>query len=129
MAQENTDMNSGFVHVVYQKDFTMWDYDPGLYDRIVYFDKSCSPIKRMAIHICCPPSFFIKIIKPIMNALMDKPTQARYVVHDVPENQLLDVLSGYGIYKEMLPTEIGGTVQFDQAECIANRRAAELMEI
>jgi hypothetical protein len=44
---------------------------------------------------------------------------------DVPDSQLLGILSDYGILKEMLPTKMGGTVQLNQAEWIANRRAAE----
>jgi hypothetical protein len=53
--------------------------------------------------------------------MLDKRNLAHIVVHDVPESQLLDVLSDYGIHKELLPTEMGGTVKLDQA--------AELIEI
>jgi CRAL/TRIO domain len=129
MAQENKDMNSSFVLVELAKDITIWDYDPRLHDRIIYFDKACWPVKCIASHICCAPSIFLKIIKPIINALMGKRNRARQLLHDVPESQLLEVLSDYGIHKEMLPTEMGGTVELDQAEWIAKRRAAELMEI
>ena len=37
-------------------------------------------------------------------------------LHDVPKTQLLDVLSNYGIHKEMLPTEMGGTIEIGQDE-------------
>jgi hypothetical protein len=47
-------------------------------------------------------------------------------MHDVPESQVPDILSDYGILKKMLPSELGGTVQLDQAAWIACRRAAEL---
>ena len=46
-----------------------------------------------------------------------------------PERQLPDILSDYGIHVDMLPTGMGGSIHLDQAEWIANRRAAELMEI
>ena len=129
MARENKDSKSGFVLVELAKDITIWDYDPRLHDQIIYFDKACWPVKAVASHICYTPSVFLKIIKPIIYALMDKHGRARQRLHDVPESQLLDVLSNYGIHKEMLPTEMGGTVQLGQAEWITNRRAAELMEI
>jgi hypothetical protein len=70
----------------------------------------------------------VNIGKPMIYALMDKDTRSRTLFHAVPESQILDVLSGYGILKDMLPTKMGGTVRFDQAEWIANRRAAELQE-
>jgi CRAL/TRIO domain len=129
MAQENTDMDSGFVIVNFLKDFTIWDYDHGLYDRIIYFDKNCWPVKIIAAHLCCPPSIFAKIIKPVAYPLLDKHRRSRILIHDVLESQVPDVLSSYGICEDMLPTEIGGTVQLDHAEWIANRRAAELKEI
>jgi hypothetical protein len=40
-----------------------------------------------------------------------------------------DGLSDYRILKEILPTEVGGTVLLDQADWLSNRRAAELKEI
>jgi hypothetical protein len=126
MALGNTDFQSGVVWVIWNKDMTIWDYDRRLHDRIVDFDKNCWPVKRIASHICCPPSFFIKTIKPIIFYLMDKYARSRVLFHDVPESQLLDVLSDYGIHKEMLSTGMGGTVQLDQAEWIAERRALEL---
>jgi hypothetical protein len=107
----------------------MWDYDHGLTNRLSYLVQSCWPVKRMASHLCCAPWVFVKTIKPIIDALQDKHTRCRKLVHDVPESQLLDVLSDYGILKEMLPTEMGGTIVFDQAEWIASQRAAELKEI
>jgi hypothetical protein len=60
---------------------------------------------------------------------MDKHARSRRLFHDVPESQLLDVLSDYGILKEMLPIERGGTVRLNQSEWIAHRRAAELKDI
>jgi hypothetical protein len=38
-------------------------------------------------------------------------------------------LSGYGIRKEALPTDMGGSITLEQAEWIADCRALELDEI
>jgi hypothetical protein len=130
VAQENTDRSSGVIFVNWVKDSTMWDYDHGLYDGIIYFSMNCWPIKMIACHNCCAPaSIFDKMIKRITKALMDRHTRSRVLEHDVPESQILDVLSHYGIMKDMLPTEMGGTIELNQAEWIASRRAAELEEI
>jgi hypothetical protein len=64
-----------------------------------------------------------------MFSVMDKHARSRTLFHDVPESQLLDVLSDYGILKEGLPTEMGGAILLDQAEWMASRRTAELGEI
>ena len=128
-AQENADVQRGSVLIVWEKDITVWDYDQKLYDRSLHFSKNCWPVKRLATHICCPPWIDVKLFKPILFALMDKHTRSRVLHHDVPESQLLDVLSDYGILREVLPTEMGGTLRFDQAEWIASRRAVELGEI
>jgi hypothetical protein len=68
----------------------------------------------------------LNFAKPILYSLMGKHIRSRMLLHDFPENELLGVLSEYGIPMNVLPTEMGGTLQFNQAEWIANRRATEL---
>ena len=53
-----------------------------------------------------------------MMALTDKRARARTIVHDVPENTIINVLSSYGILKHMLPTVMGGDLVFDQSQWI-----------
>jgi len=49
-------------------------------------------------------------------------------VYNVRESEIIDVLSGYGILKYMLPTEMGGTLVVNQREWMANRWAIEIEE-
>jgi len=52
------------------------------------------------------------------------------VIHDgVPESEIVDALSQYGILQHMLPTEMGGTLQLDLSEWIAYRRSVEMEAI
>jgi hypothetical protein len=127
LAQTNNDTRSGYVLVCFLKDCSMWDFDLTLYGQIIYFDNECWPVRRIATHICSPPSFFIKVIQPVTLALAGKYGRFRRLCHE--ESNLLDSLSECGILKEMLPTEMGGTVRLDQADWIATRRAVELKEI
>jgi hypothetical protein len=129
ISQENTDIQSGYAMIVWDKEFTIWDFDRRLYERMTYFDMNCWPVKKYATHVCLPSWITVNIIKPILYNLIDKNARSRILFHYVPESQILDVLSNYGILKKMLPTEMGGTVWLNQAEWIANRRAAELGEI
>lgn len=62
-------------------------------------------------------------------ALKKKTTRSRTLFHDVPESEILDVLAEYGILKNMLPTEMGGTVVLNQREWMANRWAIEIEEL
>ena len=65
----------------------------------------------------------------ILSAAADKQSRARMLFHTVPENELLSILSGYGLQHDMLPTDIGGSLEFHMSEWIENRRANELEEI
>jgi len=95
-----------------------------------YFNQHCWPTRSLASHVCCPRMLLMRVLKPFMFALMSKEGRSRLQIHaGVPESEILDVLSRYGITKEMLPTEMGGTVRLNMSEWIAQRRAIEMEEI
>jgi hypothetical protein len=129
MAQTNIGHQPGFVVVNWAKHLTMWEYDHTLYDGIVLFDRTSWPLKILANHVCCPPWIVVNVIQPLLNAVCDKRLRDRKLEHNVAESQILNVLSSYGIMKDMLPTQMGGTIELSQSEWIANRRAVELEEI
>jgi len=83
-------------------------------------------MKAAACHNCCPPSVVVRIMKPIMGALMDSRTRLRLMHHDASESELIKILSEYGIQKDVLPSEMGGSYEFNPYEWIASRRAAEM---
>jgi hypothetical protein len=116
MAQINTDKGSAIIAVNWVKVMSMWDYDHRFWDRINYFNRNCWPVKIIANHTCFPAWIMANIIKPIINATMDKNAQSCMLEHDVPESEILNILSSYGISKGMLPTEMGGTVVLNKDE-------------
>jgi hypothetical protein len=128
-SQENTDVRSGVVYIIWDRDSTIWDFDYKLQSRLTYLDRSCWPVKLVAAHPCCSPGFVIRMTKPIIYALMDKQTRSRTMIHDVPDSQILQDLFTYGIMNDMLPTVMGGTIQLNQSEWISKRRALEIDEI
>lgn len=75
--------------------------------------------------MCCSPES-IAPLKSVLFGAMDTASRARMIFHPVSssESELLSVLAEYGIEKEMLPKDIGGTLKLDQKEWIAKRRAA-----
>jgi len=125
----NDDIDSGFVNLVWFKNTNIFDYDAKVYDPMTYFERSAWPIRKCSSHVCCPDSYTLRILKPIVFATKDKEARARTLFHTVPEGQLLSVLSNYGLEKDMLPTDVGGSMKFDQRSWIEDRRAAELEEI
>ena len=128
-SQSNNDMRSSVVEISWLKNGTVWDYDHKVYDRMDYLEMSAWPIRFCSFHACCPPSFVHRFVKPIIFAMKDKESRSRTMFHDVPESKILEVMASYGIMKDMLPTDMGGNLEFDQTEWIANRRASELEEI
>ena len=68
-------------------------------------------------------------INPIVYALFDKRIRCHILIRGVPENQILEVLSAYGLLEDTLPTEMGSTFELDQSERIGNRWAAEIEDI
>ena len=60
---------------------------------------------------------------------MSRDLRTHTIQHDVPEDDIVESLANFGISRDMLPTCMGGTVDIDQSEWIANRRAVELEEI
>jgi len=125
----NDEIRSGFVQLVWFKNTNIFDYDAKVYDQMNYLERSAWPIRRCCCHVCCPDSYTLRILKPIVFATKDKEARARTLIHTVPMSKILSVLSDYGIERDMLPTDMGGSLKFDQYLWIENRRAVELEEI
>lgn len=128
-AEDCTGSESGCVLIGWDLKATIFDFPRQVYDRFIEFEKSCLPIRFVAVHTCCPTSIIIKIMRPVLMSLTDKRTRSRLLLHDVPVSEIVTVLSAFGILPEMLPSVMGGTVELNQLEWIADRRAAELQEI
>lgn len=80
-------------------------------------------------HICCPSSILLRMLKPVVRALMSKALRTRMKIHDVSPSEIVDSLCPYGITKDMLPSQVGGSIHLDPLLWLANRRAAEMEEI
>jgi len=128
-AQDDTDVGSGVVEVVWDTDTTIFDYDRKVWDRLLAYLHLYWPVKTIAAHVCCSPRIIHRLVYPALHALLSPWCRSRTKMHDVPESEIINVLSNYGIPKEILPTEMGGTVELNPAEWIAHRRAAEMEEL
>ena len=118
--------HSLFVILVCDKDTTIWDFDPYLHKRMMYLFRSCWPVKDHPTHICETPPIIIRLVKPVVHALLGKEARSRIVEHDASnESSLFESLSRFGILKHMLPHCLGGPVRLDPEGWIIYRRSLE----
>lgn len=84
---------------------------------------NCFPNKAMADHYILLPQ---EIQQALMRELVvkGKNMRVRTLFHDV-ESELLNRLASYGMTADVLPSDIGGKVELDVDEWIANRRKVE----
>lgn len=122
----NPDYSGCFIFLSWDKHTTVWDHDPNLLRRMLYFNRSCWPVKATPLHSCCPAFAIIQAFKPILCAMMDKAARCRLLIHDVHESEIVAVLSCFGIMKNILSVEMGGPVKLDLSEWIGDRCAVEM---
>lgn len=128
-SKENDDIGSNYVHIVWDKNSTVLDYDRDVSESSARYEMTSWPVRVSCYHICGSSRFKFAIIKPIFFFLTDKRARCRTIFHDVPEEKLIETLSEYGILGSMLPAEMGGSLNFEQSEWIEHRRAIEMEEI
>lgn len=126
-SRENND--SSFVQLVWLKYTSIFDYDVKIYDRMYHFDENAWPIRPCSFHVCCPQSYTLRIVQPVLFAVAGKENRARTMVHTVPEKEILSALAEYGIDGSMVPKHMGGALEFDHKLWIKCRRATEMEEL
>lgn len=117
-AQESSGKGADFVMLCWEKNRTLWDYDRKLGERMMALERWFMPVRLAALHFCCIPRIVVLLLKPIGFAFMGKMVRQRTIIHNATEEQLPEALAGFGILKDMLPTEMGGTITLDHSKLI-----------
>lgn len=127
----STSTGKGFVSVTWTLSATVWDYDHYVYSRLQIYQERCFPIHQAGAHACCPDWISRNIIDPVVAALVSKDSRLRRMYHCVAETEIIGVLSEYGILSDMLPTDMGGSVELarSQSEWMTNRNALERAQV
>lgn len=128
-ASENTEKHGGYVEVIWMHGFSIFDYDKAVFDRMAMHFQLYWPARPVAFHVCCPSTPVFRTVMPIIHALLNRWFRSRVLVHNVSPESIMNVLREYGILPEMLPAKMGGTLDLDTDEWIAQRRAAEMEEL
>jgi hypothetical protein len=63
-------------------------------------------------------------MKPVTFAFLSRETRVRVVVSQLKDDALVESLEKYGVYKESVPIDMGGTCQYSHCEWLERRRSA-----
>lgn len=126
VCREHTGPDSGIVEIIWCKNSMPLNYDAKI--RATCFTKQCWPVTIKANHMCGLSRISARIGLPFALAVKGKQMRARTKVHDVPDSEIVTTLSSFGITRDALPTVMGGGVESNQLEWLANRRAVEMEE-
>jgi CRAL/TRIO domain len=84
------------------------------------------PVRLSAFHLCQPPSFF-KLIFPIVKLFLTNRTKQRLKVHFASTaDEIAATLASFGLSRDDLPEQIGGTVNLDVEKWLKQRRSSGL---
>lgn len=80
------------------------------------------PLRLSGIHICYPP-YFVSMVLPIAKMFMPTRMQQRIRFHSGSSEEVVQVLGDeFGLTPDMLPIEIGGTMQVDHHGWLEERK-------
>ena len=128
-SRSNNDADGGVVELVNDKGWTVWEYDHWVYTRFTDLLLTCWPCRFDCFHVFNFPEFIARVLIPIICALQTKESRARNNFHDVPEDGIVSALAEFGITGDMLPTELGGSIEMNPSEWLARRRSVEMEEL
>lgn len=127
LSQQDTE-NKGIVRLGYHRGVTMRNIDSDLLCENMVLTRDCWPVKVVAEHNMCVPEEVIRLFVPLTQAAKGRDLRSRSVFHEGPDSDVLGKLASHGIFSNMLPSDIGGTVEISIGEWMANRRKAESEE-
>ena len=119
LVRESNDPDCSFVRIFMEKYNSLWHYDSFFVRHVPYYFRFCWPAPNIPTHKCCSNLFMRKVGLPLAYSAMSKADRARTIIHDVPDSELIETLSQYGIMAHMLPINMGGLVDLD-AWCLAS---------
>lgn len=88
--------------------------------------KGCLPVRLKAIHLCQPPTWF-SVAFPIVKIFLGERLRKRVCLHKGETNgKVFESLSAHGLSKDIIPTDIGGSVVYDHVEWFEERKQQQL---
>eukprot|EP00980_Cylindrotheca_fusiformis_P009824 scaffold2164_cov106-Cylindrotheca_fusiformis.AAC.7 len=113
----------GIVIMIWPHHVKLSQFDKKLMKMNSVSMRKCLPVRISAVHVCQPPKIF-SIIFPIVKLFMGDIVRKRFRVHFGTQEAVLRGLEETGLTKDMIASQLGGNVNIDMVQWIAERRAA-----
>jgi hypothetical protein len=125
LEQDETVQQHGMIFLAWPHHAKFAQYDRGLTKLVFGSIQGALPTRLSAIHFCQPPAWF-HIVFPIMKLFMTDRTKKRIKAHYGSTAEIVAKLEPFGLSKDDLPEQLGGTIQLDVVKWLEQRRAAGL---
>lgn len=83
------------------------------------------PIRLRSCHIVYPSPALYYLIWPVMRYIIGKEQRLRWIFHNGDEDSLIHDLEGYRFHRARLPKEVGGGLEVDTHQWVADRSVKE----
>jgi hypothetical protein len=110
----------GVVFIVYLRDTCVHHFDRSLVQLLANSIRGVLPIRVSAIHIFHAPYLF-EVLFDVISLLLGERLTNRMKMYSGEDEMIQDQLTDFGILSSHLPIELGGTIQLNQDQWIAER--------
>jgi hypothetical protein len=115
----------GIIMIIYPHHVKLGQFNRELSKTIMGSIRGCLPLRLSALHMCHPPAVF-QIIFPVIKALMGARLRKRINIHFGSQEHVLERLeTEFGLHRDKLPTDLGGSTTLDHDKWIEDRLAME----
>eukprot|EP00584_Thalassiosira_punctigera_P005952 CAMPEP_0172540764 /NCGR_PEP_ID=MMETSP1067-20121228/11699_1 /TAXON_ID=265564 ORGANISM="Thalassiosira punctigera, Strain Tpunct2005C2" /NCGR_SAMPLE_ID=MMETSP1067 /ASSEMBLY_ACC=CAM_ASM_000444 /LENGTH=340 /DNA_ID=CAMNT_0013326677 /DNA_START=60 /DNA_END=1082 /DNA_ORIENTATION=+ len=118
---ESTQMK-GVVFLVYLRHACVRHFDRSLVKAIANSIKGVLPVRVSVIHIFHPPYLF-EVLFEVVSLLLGERLTKRMKMYSGEDSAIHDKLTDFGILPSRLPVELGGALDLDQDQWIAERES------
>lgn len=115
----------GMIFLGWLHHAKLQQFDRGMATIVFGSIQGALPTRLSAMHLCQPPSFF-KLIFPIIKLFMTDRTKKRIKAHFGSTVEIAAKLESFGLSKDDIPEEIGGTIKLDVGNWLKQRQATGL---
>jgi len=118
--EEPSVLQHGIVMIIYPQEARLDQFDHSLWNAVANSLYDVLPVRWRSTHVIHPNRFF-SIIHPVFMSSLPQNVQDRVIVHQGTKMKILANLLRYCLPWESIPTEIGGCIQLDFEEWLADR--------
>lgn len=120
--ENESTQEKGIVFLVYLRDTYVRHFDRSLVKLIANSIKGVLPVRVSAIHMFHAPYLF-EVLFDVVSMLLGERLTKRMKMYSGEDEAIQDKLMDFGILPSRLPVELGGALNLDQDQWIAERES------